>query len=133
MDDLLLEEFPSSASVVLVVMNPLLLCSDPLHCNRAGNSQRPKCTGNTQQMLGKTSLRTGRKQCATYFFLTSYRCDNTGASAHECSPFMPFFPFLKKTTVKDLSNHLHNNQHNYLRLKGKLEHFSIIKNICSTY
>lgn len=29
-----------------------------------------------------------------------------GASAQECSAFMPIFPFLKTINVKDLSNHL---------------------------
>lgn len=41
---------------------------------------------------------------------TSHRCAITGASAHECSALIPFFPFLKTTTEKDLSNHLRDRE-----------------------
>lgn len=46
---------------------------------------------------------TGARQLCS---LTSHRCATMGASAQECSAFMPIFPFLKTMNVKDLSNHL---------------------------
>lgn len=38
--------------------------------------------------------------------LTSHRWPTMGASAQECSAFMPILLFLKTTKVMDLSNHL---------------------------
>lgn len=37
---------------------------------------------------------------------TSHMCPTIGASAQECSAFMPIFPFGYEIRVKDLSNHL---------------------------
>lgn len=44
-----LKRFPSLISVVLLAMRPPLLCSDPLHCNQAGNIQWPKYTEQKQE------------------------------------------------------------------------------------
>lgn len=37
---------------------------------------------------------------------TSHMCPTIGASAQECSAFIPIFPFGYEISVKDLSNHL---------------------------